>query len=145
MNKKVAVIFGPNLNFTGIRETTVYGSKAFPHIQVEILDKGKELGLEVILFQSNSEGALVDFIQKCYHDKVKGIVINPGAYTHYSYALRDAISSIGIPAVEVHMSNVHSREEFRQQSVTAPVCIGQISGFGVDSYFLGLKALLNYI
>lgn len=145
VNNKVAVIHGPNINFTGIREKSVYGSKTFTEIEQAITEKGGAMGLTVVSFQSNCEGALVDFVQKCYHDGIAGIVINPGAFTHYSYALRDALASVGIPIVEVHMSNVHSREEFRHKSVTAPVCIGQICGFGVNSYILGLEALLCYI
>lgn len=139
--KKVCVIHGPNLNFTGIREQSVYGTKNLDSINKTIISEGEKLGFEIEVFQSNYEGAIIDRLQKCYNEKFDGIVINPGAFTHYSYAIRDAIASVHIPTVEVHLSNIHTREEFRHTSVTVPVCIGQICGFGDDSYLLGLKAL----
>ena len=139
--KKVCVIHGPNLNFTGIREKTVYGTKSLDDFNKTILEKCAELGFETEIFQSNYEGAIIDKLQECYFKGTDGIVINPGAFTHYSYAIRDAIASVGLPVVEVHLSNIHARDEFRKTSVTAPVCIGQICGFGVNSYILGLEAL----
>ena len=145
--KKILVIHGPNLNFLGIREKTIYGETSFEALNNLLLKKGMSMGFKVEVFQSNSEGAIIDCLQKAYYDKVDGIIINPGALTHYSYALRDAIASMDIPTVEVHISNIYKRETFRHQSVTAPSCIGQISGFGINSYILGLHALyeiLNY-
>ncbi len=139
--KKVCIIHGPNLNFTGIREKSVYGTKSLDDLNKDILEKCDELGFEAEVFQSNYEGGIIDKLQECYFKGVDGIVINPGAFTHYSYALRDAIASVGLPVVEVHLSNIHARDEFRKTSVTAPVCIGQICGFGVNSYILGLEAL----
>lgn len=139
--KKVCIIHGPNLNFTGIREKSVYGTKSLDDFNKMILEKCDELGFEAETFQSNYEGAIIDKLQECYFKGVDGIVINPGAFTHYSYAIRDAIASTGLPVVEVHLSNIHARDEFRKTSVTAPVCIGQICGFGVNSYILGLEAL----
>lgn len=142
---KVAIINGPNLNFLGLRQPDVYGSETLETINQEIQSFSEEEGYDVSFFQSNSEGELIDHIQKVYLEKVEGIVINPAAYTHYSYALHDALSGIDIPAVEVHLSAVHQREEFRKKSVTAPACIGQISGFGSMGYILGLMALDKYI
>jgi len=138
--KKICVIHGPNINFTGIREKGVYGSLTFKEINDEIMKKAAELELEVEIFQSNYEGAIIDKIQECYLNK-DGIVINPGAYTHYSYAIRDALASVDLPIVEIHMSNIHKREEFRHTSVTVPVCIGQICGFGWKGYLLALEAI----
>lgn len=138
--KKICVIHGPNINFTGIREEGVYGSLTFKEINDEIMKKAAELELEVEIFQSNYEGAIIDKIQECYLNK-DGIVINPGAYTHYSYAIRDALASVDLPIVEIHMSNIHKREEFRHTSVTVPVCIGQICGFGWKGYLLALEAI----
>lgn len=142
---KVAIINGPNLNFLGLRQPDVYGSETLETINQEIQSFSEEEGYDVSFFQSNSEGELIDHIQKVYLEKVEGIVMNPAAYTHYSYALHDALSGIDIPAVEVHLSAVHQREEFRKKSVTAPACIGQISGFGSMGYILGLMALDKYI
>lgn len=139
--KKIGVIHGPNLNFTGIREQSVYGMNNLESINKTILEEGGKLGLDITVFQSNYEGAIIDKLQEFYIENYDGIMINPGAFTHYSYALRDAISSVIIPTVEVHLSNIHTREEFRHHSVTAPVCVGQICGFGVNSYILGLNAL----
>lgn len=142
---KIAVINGPNINFTGIREKGIYGSLTLEDINNKIAEFGKANDIEIVFFQSNHQGGIIDFLQDCYHNKVDGIVINPGAYTHYSYAIRDAIASVSIPTVEVHMSNIHKREEFRHTSVTVPVCIGQICGLGDYGYILGVLAVKNYI
>lgn len=142
--KKIRIIHGANLNFTGIREKGVYGETALADINEKILEKARGLDLDVECFQSNHEGEIIDFIQKCYFKGVEGIIINPGAFTHYSYAIRDAIASVSIPAVEVHLSNIHKREEFRHKSVTAEVCIGQIAGLGISGYLLALDFLQGY-
>lgn len=138
---KIRVINGPNINFTGIREKGIYGAKNLQDIENEIMTFAKENNIELQCFQSNHEGGIIDYIQQCYHDNVDGIVINPGAYTHYSYAIRDAIAAIKIPCIEVHISNVFSRDEFRSKSVIAPVCKGSICGFGFGSYYLAVIAM----
>ena len=144
MAKKILVIHGPNLNLLGQREPKVYGKVTMNKINAELKKLGKKEGIVVDTVQTNIEGEIVDLIQKA--KKVyNAIVINPGGYTHYSVAIRDAISSVKIPTVEVHLSNIHSREEFRQRSVIAPVAVGQISGFGMNSYILGLKAAFELI
>jgi 3-dehydroquinate dehydratase-2 len=143
--KNIVVIHGPNLNFLGIREKSIYGEMNFETLNNLIVKTANKYDFNVDVFQSNHEGELIDRLQQCYHKKTDGIIINPGALTHYSYALRDAIASIQIPTVEVHLSNIHQRETFRHTSVTAPVCVGQIAGFGLDSYLLGLKALADIL
>lgn len=142
--KKIMVIHGPNINLTGIREKSVYGVQDFAAINQNILSWAEELGMEAEIFQSNHEGEIIDQLHSCM-GKAEGIVMNPGAYTHYSYAIRDAVAAIGLPVVEVHMSNVYAREEFRHHSVTAPVCRGQICGFGPESYRVGLFALAQLL
>lgn len=137
---KILVLNGPNINFLGIREKGIYGTADYAALVGMIQDKAAQLGVEVEVFQSNYEGALIDKIQENY-GKADGIVINPGAFTHYSYALRDALASVEIPKIEVHISNVHKREEFRHTSVTAPVCTGQIVGLGLKGYLLAMEAL----
>lgn len=140
---RILVINGPNLNFLGIREKGVYGSKDFNYLLGLIEEKAKETNSIIETFQSNCEGEIIDRIQKAYYDKVDGIIINPGAYTHYSYAIRDALASITAPKIEVHISNIHQREEFRHTSVTAPVCNGQIAGLGLQGYLMAVDAILN--
>jgi 3-dehydroquinate dehydratase, type II len=138
---KLMILNGPNINFTGIREPEVYGATLYGDIVKQIEAAAKEKGHTVSVRQSNHEGALIDWLQEAYLNKFEGVIINPGAYTHTSYALFDAIKSIGIPTVEVHFSNIHARDSFRAKSVTAAVCIGQISGFGVKGYALAMDAL----
>ncbi len=140
---KILVINGPNLNLLGTREKSIYGDKTLDDINSILTKYAEDNSSEIISFQSNIEGEIIDFIQK--NRTSSGLVINPGAYTHTSIAIRDAISGVSIPSVEVHISNIHSREEFRKHSYIAPVCIGQISGFGIYSYVLGLEALINYL
>ena len=141
---KLMVLNGPNLNFLGIREKQVYGTMQYEDACRYITEQAEMLGHTVTVLQSNSEGALIDALQQAYYDKVEGIVINPGAYTHYSYALHDAIKGNGIPTVEVHLSNIHAREAFRRTSVTAPACIGQICRFGVFGYVMAMQALAQH-
>jgi 3-dehydroquinate dehydratase-2 len=142
---KILVINGPNLNFLGIREKDVYGTKDFNYLLKLLEEKAKETNVVIETFQSNHEGELIDRIQKAYHDHVDGIIINPGAYTHYSYAIRDALASITAPKIEVHISNIHQREEFRHVSVTAPVCSGQIAGLGLQGYLLAVDAIMEML
>lgn len=136
---RILVLNGPNLNLLGERETEVYGAARLADIEAAISSLAEEIGVEVIFFQSNHEGALIDALHEA-RETCHAVVFNPGAYTHYSYALRDAVSSIRIPVIECHLSNVHAREPFRSTSVIAPVCAGQISGLGVSSYMLAIRA-----
>ena len=139
---KLLVINGPNINFLGIREKGIYGTANYETLVQAIEAHAKKLNVEVEIFQSNYEGAIIDKIQEGYYAKVDGIVINPGAFTHYSYAIRDALASLeDIPKIEVHISNVHKREEFRHVSVTAPVCTGQVVGLGFKGYLYAMDAL----
>ncbi|MBE7012874.1 MAG: type II 3-dehydroquinate dehydratase [Ruminococcaceae bacterium] len=142
---KIMVINGVNLNFVGIREKNIYGDKSFESLCNGIKEYAEQKGVEVTLFQSNCEGEIVDALQRAYFEGYDGVIINPGAYTHYSYAIYDAIKSISIPCIEVHMSNVHSREDFRKIGVTTAACKGQISGFGENSYKLAIDALTEYV
>lgn len=141
---KILVMNGPNLNLLGEREPNIYGGDTLLSINDEILEKGREMGYDVVFFQSNSEGGLIDRLHEARLD-CAGVVLNAGAYTHYSYAIRDAIAAIKIPVIEVHLSNVNNRDEFRKNSVIAPVCKGSIAGFGKFSYILGLLALDNIL
>lgn len=138
---KLLVLNGPNLNFLGIREKGIYGMQDYAWLVKVLEDKAAKQGHEIEVFQSNYEGGLIDKIQEAYHSGVEGIIINPGAFTHYSIALRDALASIEVPIVEVHISNIHKREEFRHVSVTAPVCTGQVVGLGLDGYALAMDYL----
>ena len=138
---KLLLLNGPNLNFLGIREKGVYGTEDYGYLVRMMKEKAEREGHELDIYQSNYEGGLIDKIQEAYYNGTEGIIINPGAFTHYSYALRDALSSVDIPKVEVHISNVHKREEFRQLSVTAPVCDGQVLGLGLKGYALAMDYL----
>lgn len=140
MIKKILVIHGPNLNLLGEREPGIYGSDSIENLNSSIIDRARDQGLECEIFQSNHEGAIIDKLHAA-RNSFDGVVINAGAYTHYSYAIRDAITAVKIPCIEVHISNVFARDEFRSKSVIAPVCKGSISGFGFGSYFLAIQAL----
>jgi len=141
---RVLVLHGPNLNLLGTREPGVYGKLTLADINSALSTLAGELGCEVTIFQSNSESALIDTIHSAAAS-CDGILINPAAYTHTSIALRDAITAVALPVVEVHLSNIHAREKFRARSFIAPVAVGQVSGFGLDSYLLGLRAVFNHI
>lgn len=138
---KLLLLNGPNLNFLGIREKGVYGTEDYGYLVRMMKEKAEREGHELDIYQSNYEGGLIDKIQEAYYNGTEGIIINPGAFTHYSYALRDALSSVEIPKVEVHISNVHKREEFRHTSVTAPICDGQVVGLGLKGYALAMDYL----
>lgn len=142
---KLLVINGPNLNFLGIREKEVYGSNTYEDLIKIIEEKAKKDNIEIDIFQSNHEGDIIDRLQESYSDETEGIVINPGAFTHYSYAIRDALASLNLPKVEVHISNIHKREEFRHTCVTTPVCDGQISGLGLGGYLMAIDAIKDIL
>lgn len=144
MHRKVLILHGPNLNLLGTREPNVYGAVTLDEIDRWLSDAASERGVELRFSQSNSEGALIDAIHEA-QEWADGIVFNPGAYTHTSYALRDAVTAAALPVVEVHISNVDAREEFRRRSIIAPSCVGKITGFGWYSYLLGLDALLHVL
>ena len=140
--KKYLVINGPNLNMLGVREPGIYGSSTLSDLETMMREKATELGVSLEFFQSNHEGAIIDKIHASMGN-FDGIILNPGAYTHYSYAIADALGSVDVPCIEVHISNIHKREEFRRISVTAPSCRGQISGLGFYGYICALEALVN--
>ena len=140
---KLLVINGPNLNFLGIREKNIYGTQDYDVLLNMIAEKGQKEGCTIEVFQSNHEGAIIDRIQDAYFDGTEGIVINPGAFTHYSYAIHDALASITIPKVEIHISNIMEREDFRKVSVTAPACNKQIYGEGLNGYLMAIDHILS--
>lgn len=140
---KILVINGPNLNFLGIRDKAVYGAQDYEYLLKMIADKAQETGNEIEVFQSNHEGAIIDRIQDSYFDGTEGIVINPGAYTHYSYAIHDALESIVVPKCEIHISDITKREEFRKISVTAPACDNQIYGQGLNGYLMAIDYVIS--
>jgi 3-dehydroquinate dehydratase-2 len=140
--RKILFINGPNLNMLGIREKGIYGSATLEEIAILVSEKANELGVDIDFIQTNHEGEIIDKIHAS-RGVYDAIIINPGAYTHYSIAIRDALKAVEIPTIEVHLSNIHSREEFRAKSIIAPVCKGQISGFGKFSYILGLYAAVD--
>ena len=141
---KLLIINGPNLNFLGIREKEIYGQQNYDYLLQMIEEKAKELQCQVEVFQSNHEGALIDRIQDAYSDGTEGIIINPGAYTHYSYAIHDALASVTMPKVEIHISDINAREEFRKVSVTAPACDHQIVGKGLPGYLLAMEWMIAH-
>ena len=143
-NQKILVLHGPNLNLLGMREPDVYGKITLAEINQLLSEKAREHSYQLQIEQSNHEGVLIDRIQDA-KNWADGILINAGAYTHTSIAIRDAISGVQLPTVEVHLSNIHAREPFRHVSMIAPVCVGQICGFGFNSYLLGLQALMDYL
>lgn len=140
---KILVINGPNLNFLGIREKSVYGTQDYQYLKDMIADKAKKDGLDIEEWQSNHEGAIIDRIQEAYFDGTEAIVINPGAYTHYSYAIHDALASIVVPKCEIHISNIMEREDFRKVSVTRPACDNQIFGHGLNGYLEAIDWVVN--
>lgn len=143
MAQKVLVINGPNLNLLGSREKEVYGNETLTDIAIAVNEEATILGMDVDFIQTNHEGEIIDKIHEA-KDRYEALIINPGAYTHYSIAIRDAIKAVELPTIEIHMSNIYAREEFRSKSVISPVCIGQISGFGSKSYILALKAAASF-
>ncbi len=142
---KILVLNGPNLNLLGTREPEIYGDATLGQIMNDLKSKSSALGCELETYQSNHEGDLIDQVQRAMQENISGIIINPGGYTHTSIALRDAFSGVGLPLVEIHLSNIYAREEFRHHSFIAPVAIGQICGFGAAGYQLALQALVDHL
>lgn len=140
---KILVINGPNLNFLGIREKSIYGNQDYDYLLNMIAEKGADTDSTIEVFQSNHEGAIIDRIQDAYFDGTEGIVINPGAFTHYSYAIHDALASVHMPKIEIHISDITKREEFRKVSVTRPACDGQIYGKGLEGYLLAIDEVIK--
>ena len=143
--KKICVINGPNLNMLGKREPEIYGSETLEHINADLLKLGHELKVDVTFFQSNHEGALIDRVHELFENSIDGVIINPGAFTHTSIALRDALSMLACPIIEIHLSNIYKREPFRHKSLVADIAVGQISGLGHKGYWLALKAMVDLI
>lgn len=142
---KIMVINGANINLIGIREKDIYGNKSFEDMGNYVKEEGKRLGHEIVCYQSNIEGELINFIHKAYYEKYEGIIINAGAFTHYSIGIYDALKGVSIPTVEVHLSNIYKREAYRHKSVIAPACIGQISGFSDYGYVMAINALSKLV
>ncbi|MFA5524231.1 MAG: type II 3-dehydroquinate dehydratase [Tissierellales bacterium] len=141
---KILIVNGPNINLLGIREEDIYGNSSYEKLCEKLEEKAVEHSIEIDIVQSNIEGVIIDYLQNAL-DNYDGIIINPGAYTHYSIAIYDAIKAVSIPAIEVHISNIYNREEFRRKSVIAPACIGQISGFGIYGYILAMMGIKDYL
>ena len=144
MGRKLLLINGPNMNMLGIRQPEIYGSDTLETIEKLTVERAESLGCECECFQSNYEGAIVEEIHRAY-GRIDGIVMNPAAFTHYSYAIADAISAVAIPTIEIHMSDIHSRESFRHNSVILPYCIGQVAGLGKESYGVGVEKLIAHL
>lgn len=144
MNRKILLINGPNMNMLGIRQPEIYGRDTLETVEKLAVERAKSRGYECDCFQSNYEGAIVEKIHEAY-GKYDGIVMNPAAFTHYSYAVADAVSAVALPTVEVHMSDIHNRESFRQNSVILPYCIGQVAGMGKESYGAGVDKLIDHL
>lgn len=145
MEKNFLIIHGPNLNLLGLREPQIYGTETLEQINQKIINHAQKLQIKVECKQSNSESEIINYIHEAFQEKIHGLIINAGAYTHTSIAIRDALAAVKIATIEVHLSNIQAREEFRHFSYISSVCIGQICGFGSYSYLLALKALLNYL
>ncbi|WIV11298.1 type II 3-dehydroquinate dehydratase [Proteiniborus sp. MB09-C3] len=141
---KILIVNGPNINLLGIREKGIYGNTSYEMLCEKLKENAKELSLDIDIIQSNIEGEIINYIQNALRT-YDGVIINPGAYTHYSIAIYDAIKAVNIPTIEVHISNIYNREEYRRKSVIAPACIGQISGFGIYGYTMAMIGMKNYL
>lgn len=142
---KILIIHGPNLNLLGKRDIAIYGDKALEDINDELYIFAKKIDMKIEIFQSNHEGDIIDRLHQAIDDEIAGVIINPGGYTHYSISIRDAVEVLNKPVIEVHLSNIYGRDDFRNKSVIAPVCTGQISGLGLYSYVLAIEALNNMV